>query len=251
MPPRITAILLLAAALALPAELTYQKPPQEILDVLNAPPPPAISVNPSRDYAILMQPLRYPRIAEVAQPMLRLAGLRIDIRTNGPHLPFSSTAYTIKRLADASDIRVAAPPDAKLGAPVWSPDGKQFAFTNTTANAIELWIGTTATGRTRRGAGVLWNAVMGPPFVWLGDSRTLIRRAFPEGRGEPPADAAAPTGPHVQESSGRAHGSARAGELRPRGPCGHLRRHAQHATRRRSVRLLRDCPTRVPGHVHG
>src|ERR1022692_3037658 len=93
MPPRITAILLLAAALALPAELTYQKPPQEILDVLNAPPPPAISVNPSRDYAILMQPLRYPPIAEVAQPMLRLAGLRIDIRTNGPHLPFSSTAY--------------------------------------------------------------------------------------------------------------------------------------------------------------
>src|ERR1035438_6383500 len=267
MPPRITAILLLAAALALPAELTYQKPPQEILDVLNAPPPPAISVNPSRDYAILMQPLRYPRIAEVAQPMLRLAGLRIDIRTNGPHLPFSSTAYTIKRLADASDIRVAAPPDAKLGAPVWSPDGKQFAFTNTTANAIELWIGTTATGRTRRGAGVLLNAVMGPPIVWLADSRTLILRAIPEGRGEPPADAAAPTGPHVQESSGRAgprtgrgapprrcgraHGSARAGELRPRGPCGHLRRHAQHATRRRSVRLLRDCPTRVPGHVHG
>ena len=204
MPPRITAILLLAAALALPAELTYQKPPQEILDVLNAPPPPAISVNPSRDYAILMQPLRYPPIAEVAQPMLRLAGLRIDIRTNGPHLPFSSTAYTIKRLADASDIRVAAPPDAKLGAPVWSPDGKQFAFTNTTANAIELWIGTTATGRTRRGAGVLLNAVMGPPIVWLADSRTLILRAIPEGRGEPPADAAAPTGPHVQESSGRA-----------------------------------------------
>ena len=204
MPPRITAILLLAAALALPAELTYQKPPQEILDVLNAPPPPAISVNPSRDYAILMQPLRYPPIAEVAQPMLRLAGLRIDIRTNGPHLPFSSTAYTIKRLADASDIRVAAPPDAKLGAPVWSPDGKQFAFTNTTANAIELWIGTTATGRTRRGAGVLLNAVMGSPIVWLADSRTLILRAIPEGRGEPPADAAAPTGPHVQESSGRA-----------------------------------------------
>src|ERR1019366_9999607 len=97
MPLRITAIFVLAAALALPAELTYQKPPREILDVLNAPPPPAISVNPSRDYAILMQPLRYPPIAEVAQPMLRLAGLRIDIRTNGPHLPFSSTAYTIKR----------------------------------------------------------------------------------------------------------------------------------------------------------
>jgi dipeptidyl aminopeptidase/acylaminoacyl peptidase len=203
MPLRITAIFALAAALAMPAELTYQKPPQEILDVLNAPPPPLISVNPSRDYAILMQPLRYPPIAEVAQPMLRLAGLRIDIRTNGPHLPPYSTAYTIKRLSDASDMRIAAPPDAKLGAPVWSPDGSQFAFTNTTANAIELWIGAAASGRTRRIAGLRLNAVMGQPIVWLADSRTLLVRAIPEHRGESPADSAAPTGPHVQESFSR------------------------------------------------
>jgi len=201
---RITAILLLAAAPALPAELSYQKPPQAILDVLNAAPPPAISVNPTRDYAILMQPLRYPPIADVAQPMLRLAGLRIDIHTNGPHLPFSSTAYTIKRLSDASDIRVVTPPDGKLGAPVWSPDGKQSAFTNTTANAIELWIGDTVSGRTRRVAGIRLNAVLGQPMVWLADSRTLLVRTIPEHRGEPPAAAAAPTGPHVQESSGRA-----------------------------------------------
>ena len=69
-----------------------------------------------------MQPVRYPPIAEVAQPMLRLAGLRIDIRTNGPHLPFYNTAYTIKRLSDASDIPVAASPGVKgvkLGAPLW------------------------------------------------------------------------------------------------------------------------------------
>ena len=200
---RIAAIFPLAAALALPAELTYQKPPHEILDILNAPPPPAISVNPSRDYAILMQPLRYPPIAEVAQPMLRLAGLRIDIHTNGPHLPFYSIAYTIKRLSDASDISVATPPNAKLGAPVWSPDGKQFAFTNTTANAIEVWVGTAATGRTRRVAGVRLNAVMGAPIVWLADNRTLLLTTVPEHRGEPPSEAAAPTGPHVQESSGR------------------------------------------------
>src|SRR5580698_6604834 len=162
----------LAAALALPAELTYQKPPREILDVVNAARPPLISVSSSHDYAIVMQPLRYPPIAEVAQPMLRLAGLRIDIQSNGPHLQFYSTAFTIKRLSDASDIPVALPPDAKLGAPVWSPDGKQFAFMNTTASGIELWVGETATGRTRHIAGVRLNAVMGQPVVWLADNQT-------------------------------------------------------------------------------
>ncbi len=204
---RIIPIFALAAALAAPAQLTYQRPPREILDVLNAPPPPLISVNPSRDYAILMAPVRYPPIAEVAQPMLRLAGLRIDIRTNGPHLPFLSTAYTIERLSDAADIPVAMPPavkaGAKLGAPVWSPDGKQFAFACTAADSIELWIGATPTGQTRQIAGVRLNAVMGSPIVWLADRRTLLLRTVPESRGQPPAPAAAPTGPHVQESSGR------------------------------------------------
>jgi dipeptidyl aminopeptidase/acylaminoacyl peptidase len=200
---RTIAILAMPVALAIPAELTYQKPPHEILDVLNAPPPPLISVNPSRDFAILMQPLRYPPIAEVAQPMLRLAGLRIDIHTNGPHLPPHAVSFIIKRLTDASDIQVATPPNAKLGAPVWSPDGKQFAFTNTTAHAIELWIGDTARGHTRRVAGVRLNAVMGQPVVWLADNHTLLLRTVPEHRGDPPAEAAAPAGPHVQESSGR------------------------------------------------
>jgi dipeptidyl aminopeptidase/acylaminoacyl peptidase len=199
----MTPLFLLAAALAVSAELTYQKPPREILDVLNAPPSPLISVNPSRDYAILMQPVRYPPIAEVAQPMLRLAGLRIDINTNGPHLPPYSVSYAIKRLADASDIRVSVPANAKLGAPVWSPDGKQFAFTDTAAHGIDLWIGTTASGQTRRIAGVRLNAAISQPIAWLSDSRTLVLRLVPEHRGPPPAESMVPTGPHVQESSGR------------------------------------------------
>jgi dipeptidyl aminopeptidase/acylaminoacyl peptidase len=203
MPSRIAVLFLLGAAVATPDELTYQKPPREILDVLHAPPPPLISVSPSHDYAILMQPLRYPPIAEVAQPMLRLAGLRIDIHSNGPHLAPYSTSYSIKRLSDGSEIPVSTPGGAKLSAPVWSPDGKQFAFSNTTSSGIELWTGNAANGQTRHVPGVRLNAVMGQPIVWLSDSRTLLLRLVPEGRGQPPAESETPTGPHVQESSGR------------------------------------------------
>jgi len=203
MPFRIAAFFLLCIAVAIPAELTYQTPAKEILDVLNAPPPPLISVSPSRDYAILMQPLRYPSIAEVARPMLRLAGLRIDTQTNGPHLPPYNTSYTIKRLSDASEIPVSTPAHAKLGRPLWSPDGTQFAFTDTTDAAIELWIGTTANGQTRRVPGLRLNAVIGQPVVWLSDNRMLLVRLVPEHRGQPPAESIVPSGPHVQESSGR------------------------------------------------
>ena len=38
--------LLVVLAIPIAAELTYQKPPQEILDILNAPVPPTLGVNP-------------------------------------------------------------------------------------------------------------------------------------------------------------------------------------------------------------
>src|SRR5262245_20583984 len=66
-------------------ETPYMNPPQAILDILNAPDPPQVSVNPTRDMMLMGTQLRYPPIADVAAPMLRLAGSRIDPATNGPH----------------------------------------------------------------------------------------------------------------------------------------------------------------------
>src|SRR5580698_2164780 len=145
-----TTLLLATTPFVLAEDFPYQKPPKEVLDVLNAPLTPTISISPQRDYAIFLQPVRYPLISEVAQPMLRLAGIRIDSNTNGMHLAPTFTSYSIKRLSDGGDIKVTLPPGAKPGPPVWSPDGKQFAFTNTVARSLELWIGTAATGLTKK-----------------------------------------------------------------------------------------------------
>src|ERR1700730_8706431 len=128
------------------AELAYQKPSKEILDILNTPAPPVLGVNPTRTYATLSQPERYPSIAEVSQPMLRLAGLRINPRTNGLHLAPGNISITLVRLSDGAKIPLSLPPDSRASSLRWSADGKQFAFANTTANGIDLWIGDAATG---------------------------------------------------------------------------------------------------------
>src|SRR5579883_1666611 len=102
---------LLLLALPLPADqLTYQKPPKEILDILNAPALPALAVNPTRTYATLSETVRYPSIAEVSAPMLRLAGIRIDPRTNGLHLAPYNTSITLIKLPEATKMKVALPP---------------------------------------------------------------------------------------------------------------------------------------------
>ncbi len=211
-------LLITAASAAFCAETPYMKPSQAVLDVMNAPLTPTMSVSPTRDYVIMMQSARYPSIAEVAQPMLRLAGIRIDSNTNGMHLAPNHTGFSLKRLSDNTEIPMKLPAGHKLGSPVWSPDGRQFAFTNTTDHAIEIWLGNTATGQTHQIGGVQINGVRGGfgggarggrgggdgSIDWLGDSRTLLVRLVPSGRGPVPALASVPVGPHIQESLGHA-----------------------------------------------
>jgi dipeptidyl aminopeptidase/acylaminoacyl peptidase len=196
---------LVSSTILLADDFAYQQPPKIIVDALNALPAPAVSVSPQRDYAVFMQAVRYPSIAEVAQPMLRLAGIRIDTNTNAMHMAVNYTAYTLQRLSDVGEVKMTLPRDAKLGVPIWSPDGKQFAFTNTTKTGVELWIGVAVTGQTRRIEGAAVNGVGAAPVAeWLGDNKTLMVRLVPAGRGAPPAETTVPKGPHVQESLGHA-----------------------------------------------
>jgi len=196
-------LFLLFSVISVSAEVAYQKPSKEILDILNTPATPVLAVNPTHTYATLSQSERYPSIAEVSQPMLRLAGLRINPRTNGLHLPPSSFSITLVRLADGVKIPVSLPPQARAGSLRWSEDGKQFAFSNSTPDGIDLWIADPATGNSRKVAGLKVNAVLSDPIEWLPDNRTLLVKAVVAGRGAPPAETVVPIGPSVQESLGK------------------------------------------------
>jgi dipeptidyl aminopeptidase/acylaminoacyl peptidase len=206
MRPALTLLVLSTAIFA--DQLTYQTPSKEVLDILNAPATPALAVNPPRTYATLSQGARYPSIAEVSQPMLRLAGIRIDPKTNGLHLAPYSTAITLVKLPEGTKTQIALPAGARAGGLRWSGDGKQFAFSNITANGIELWLGDPATGKTRKVDSVRINAVLGDPIEWLGDNKTLLVKTVPASRGAAPSEARIPKGPAVQESEGHAMGVA-------------------------------------------
>ncbi|MBL8234059.1 MAG: PD40 domain-containing protein, partial [Bryobacterales bacterium] len=108
-------------------EAGYKKPRKEILDILNAPSTPQASVSPAKTHILLTRSRRYPPIAEVSQPMLRLAGLRINPRNNGLHLPPTIIELMLKRIDDGKDIPMTFPQGARMSAPRWSPDGKWFA----------------------------------------------------------------------------------------------------------------------------
>ncbi|HEY2012258.1 MAG TPA: prolyl oligopeptidase family serine peptidase, partial [Bryobacteraceae bacterium] len=204
--------------------LKYQQPPKAVLDVLNSPPTPTLTLSPTRTYAAQGQPVRNPPIAELSQPMLRLAGVRINPKTNGLHNTVFNSSLTLRKIPEGTEIKVDLPPNPKLGPVHWSPDGTHIAFTNTTANSTDLWIGDISTGKTHKVEGVHVNGVMaggfaggggrggagaGPSDVqWMPDGKALLVEITKPNRGLPPAEPTVPPGPHVQESLGGAAGSA-------------------------------------------
>jgi dipeptidyl aminopeptidase/acylaminoacyl peptidase len=193
---------------------TYHKPPKAVMDILNAPATPVLSVGPDHAYALSGEPVRYPPIAELAQPMLRIAGMRINPKTNGLHNTVFNKKLVIWKIAGGTEIPVEAPPAARLSGGHWSPDGKRLAFTNTTNNGIDLYVAETATGKSRKIEGVRINSVMGAgrggrggaaasnDVQWMPDGKSLLVEITKPNRGPAPAEPLVPTGPHVQESLG-------------------------------------------------
>ncbi len=195
---------LLVAALPLAAQEAYRRAPKAVQEVLDAHAPPVVSVSPSRDRALIAEPLRYPRIAELAEPMLRLAGLRIQPSNNAPHTAQRYANLRIKSLSGGAETPITAPANARISLPVWSPDGKQFSFTATTATSVYLWVGNAATAATRQLPGIKLNTIVGPGCSWMPDAKHLLCWTVPAVRGKAPDRNPVPVGPNVQESYGRA-----------------------------------------------
>jgi dipeptidyl aminopeptidase/acylaminoacyl peptidase len=182
---------------------TYQVPPQAIVDILDAAPPPTTDLSPTRDTLALIERASMPPLSELAQPVLRLAGRRINPRTNGPHRSQLSRAITLKSIADGTERKVTLPADPALSWIGFSADGKRFAFTHQRENGIELWVGDTTTGQAKSLTTAQLNAALGTPCKFVGDGQSILCLFVPPSRGNPPAAPPVPAGPNVQENRGR------------------------------------------------
>jgi dipeptidyl aminopeptidase/acylaminoacyl peptidase len=189
----------------------YALPPKNVVDVFDAEPLPTTLVSPNRQVVAILQARAYPTIAELSQPMLRLAGHRVNPRTNGPHrdsgLPGTGiTSIVFKRIADGRDINVALPAQPKISHVRFSPDGSKLAFLQTRDTSVELWIADTTTGAAKAvvGGRERINATREEPCEWLKDGVTLVCDMVPAQRGAAPATPSVPAGPNVQENDGKA-----------------------------------------------
>ncbi len=195
-------LLIFILSLAITAFTQYKQPPKEIEDILNAPVTPITFVSPAKDKILLAEPLRYPPISELAQPMLRFAGLRINPNTNGQHRQLYFVKLSLKNIADGKEMPISLPSGAQIISPNWNADGKYIAAGNVTAVGIELWIIETATAKATKLKNVQVNTVFGG-FEWMPDQKSLIANLVPSKRAAAPVKSDVPTEPNIQETVGK------------------------------------------------
>ena len=194
----------LLCSTSLSAQTPYRTPPQVIVDILDAPPLPGASIAPDRQWVLLLEQRSMPTIAELAQPMLRLAGSRINPRTTGPQLPGPITGLLLKRVADGTERRISVPSPAALQSVSWSPNSRFITFVQTRDSGLALWIADVGTGQARALTGPTLNATDGAPCEWMPDGARVLCRFVPDDRGAAPVAPAAPIGPTTQDATGRA-----------------------------------------------
>jgi dipeptidyl aminopeptidase/acylaminoacyl peptidase len=186
--------------------LQYQTPPQAIVDLVDAPLTPLVSVDPKGTHMLLLERSDKPGIAELAEPELRLAGIRINPQNNGSSRAPYYLNITLKNIRSGAEKPVAGlPENVRIADLSWSPDGAHLAFTLLEQDGIQLWVAEARSGQARKlTEAVLNDAYPGYAYTWMPDSQTLLCKFVPENRPALPADAdPVPTGPVVQENIGR------------------------------------------------
>jgi dipeptidyl aminopeptidase/acylaminoacyl peptidase len=194
------------------SQISYQKPPAPIEQLLDAPVTPLLSLSPDRKTMLVEQPQDFPSIAEIAQPRYRLAGLRFNPATNGPSREYSMVKLALIPVVGGAEQTIKGLPEHLRASSIqWSPDSKHIAFVQRSFAAdgpgrsagLELWVVDVSAASGHRLGKLRLNAVLGSPIEWMPNSEALICRIVPEGRGEAPKAGTVPAGPDVEENLGK------------------------------------------------
>lgn len=178
----------------------WQAPADDVLEVLYAQQFPQVWAAPTGEYLLLADLVLYPPLAELAAPIHKLAGIRVNPVTNSHHDRRGATSPRLVQVKDDVTTRLDLPVDAEVYEVRWTADGQRFALTIRHANHIGLWIGSVR-GEVTQIEGIALNPLLGNAVSWLPDQKRLLIRCIPQ-RGPVPEPSAIPMGPDILEATG-------------------------------------------------
>lgn len=173
-------LLLISGTVRAQEDLKYQVPPKEILELADFERAPSISMDSEYRTMVFYYRNTYKTLDDLSQDEMRLAGLRINPKTNISSTITYMNNIKFKGFHDAEPVQVSGlPGNARMTNFGWSPDETKIAFTNTTDTGAELWYFDIAKGSAHRISGAGLNCNLGNPFTWTPDSKHLLVNMLP------------------------------------------------------------------------
>ena len=200
-------LLIILARIIAQENLNYQQPPNEILNLVDVKLPPRVLMDENKKYMVCIYRDAFKTIKELSEKEMRLAGLRINPKTNIG----SRTNYYI-------DIKIAnlrrkktvlrrvrgLPTEPRLANFIWSPDQTSIAFTNTTFHGVELWVLDIGGGVVKKLTDANVNANLGDAINWYQDGKSLLVKLVPGNREEIiDSENVIPIGPRISSNDGK------------------------------------------------
>lgn len=184
--------------------LTYQRPPDEIARLLEAPLTPFVTFSPDKQWMLLLERSDYPTIEQLSRPELRIAGMRMNPANFGPSRSSYVIGLTAKRIKDGQEVAIKnLPQNLLMNSLSFSPDSKKLAFLQNNPDGIELWVIDMTTFAASKVTDRKINAVFGGAFEWLSDSQHVLFTAVPQNLKALPEKSRVPVGPIVEENLGK------------------------------------------------
>lgn len=186
-------------------KLTYQQPPEEILELVNAPTAPSVLIADDGEHMLLLYSDYYKTIAELSETELRLAGLRINPKTNIGSRTNYYNNIVVKKIGEKDGIQVEGlPQNPRLANFNWSPDQSKMAFTHTTSEGVEVMVLDVETAKATKLTDANVNANMRDVINWFKDGESLLVKMLPGDR-KPLVDVseAIPDGPTISANDGK------------------------------------------------
>lgn len=181
----------------------YQTPPKELMALIEAPSTPSFSISPNKQVYLLAYPQEMPDLMELAQPELKIAGLRINPRNYGQSNPRTYSKFDIINfIANKTASVTGIPSDGIVTAYRWSPNGVYIAFSVYFENTIELWVANVEDCVAKKVSDNLNESLISPAFQWASDSQSLLYASTCEGLKKPEPNEL-PLGPSIQHSAGK------------------------------------------------
>ncbi|HLW14020.1 MAG TPA: prolyl oligopeptidase family serine peptidase [Flavobacteriaceae bacterium] len=183
---------------------TYQQPPKEIMELIDVPMAPGIRLDNKSETMLFYYRDSYQSIEHLSQTELRLAGLRINPKTNiGSRTRF----YNDLELGSTKNTKrtkiTGLPSNPQMSNFQFSPDDKYISFTNTTTEGVELWLVDVRKASASKLTEAIINANIRGSVVWARDSESLLIKTLPTNRAKLiDTDIQVPSGPIISESDG-------------------------------------------------